>query len=159
VVDSKGIVRARIAGNLPDIITVGKRIARGQEAAGILLYDDTGLERSGYVTLTPSRNVGLTFDNTGTHTATIVAGPEGGSALTLRLGDDAVDVRVDQDGPSLHVTRKKQAVFHEPAVDQPEKTALCETLREAKSRTTPEELMAACRARSSEAACRACLAE
>src|SRR5262245_20660669 len=59
VVDSKGIVRARIAGNLPDVIAVGKRVARGQQAAGLLLYDDTGLERSGYVTLSPSRIAAL----------------------------------------------------------------------------------------------------
>jgi hypothetical protein len=159
VVDNKGVVRARIAGNLQDIITVGKRASRGQEAAGILLYDDTGLERGGFATFTPSRNIALTLDNTGTQTATLLAGPDGGSGLTLRLGDDAVDVRVDEDGPALHATRRKQAVFHEPAIDQPEKTALCQTLRDAKSRATPEDLLAACRARWSEAACRNCLGQ
>jgi hypothetical protein len=157
IVDSKGVVRARIAGNLSDVIVVGKRVARGQEAAGLLLYDDSGLERGGFVTLTPSRNVALTLDNSGTQTATLLAGPEGGSALNLRLGDSAVDLRADEDGASVHVTKDKRAAFHEPTVEQPEKTALCQTLREARPRTTFDDLMAACRARSSEAACRACL--
>lgn len=63
VVDSKGAERVRIGGDLPDAIIGGKRVPRGQQAAGVLLYDATGSERSGYVTFEPSGNVGLTLDS------------------------------------------------------------------------------------------------
>src|SRR5205085_4707750 len=48
IVDSKGVVRARLAGNLPETYANGKAIGRG--AAGMLLYDASGTERGGYVT-------------------------------------------------------------------------------------------------------------
>ena len=40
IVDSKGVVRARLAGNLPETYANGKPIGRG--AAGMLLYDASG---------------------------------------------------------------------------------------------------------------------
>ena len=39
VVDSKGVERVRIGGDLPDAFISGKRIPRGQQAARVLLYD------------------------------------------------------------------------------------------------------------------------
>src|SRR5438874_8284634 len=53
VVDSKGVVRARIAGNLPETYSNGKPVGRG--AAGVLLYDAAGVERGGYVTFARCR--------------------------------------------------------------------------------------------------------
>jgi hypothetical protein len=48
VVDERNIMRIRIGGQLPDAVVGGKVLPRGQRAAGILLYDETGQERSGY---------------------------------------------------------------------------------------------------------------
>ena len=54
VVDPKGVERVRIGGDLPDATINGKRVPRGEKAAGVLLYDGSGQERSGYVTFEPS---------------------------------------------------------------------------------------------------------
>jgi hypothetical protein len=48
VVDEYGVVRLRIGANLPDGVINGVARPRGHEFAGILLYDETGQERSGY---------------------------------------------------------------------------------------------------------------
>src|SRR4051812_28285744 len=62
IVDSKGVERVRIGGDLPDAVINGKRIPRGEQAAGVLIYDGMGQERGGYVTWDPSGNAGLTLD-------------------------------------------------------------------------------------------------
>jgi hypothetical protein len=157
VVDPKGVVRARIGGSLPNMLVVGQRMARSQQAAGLLLYDETGVERGAYVTYSPSRNVALTLDNTGKQAATFAAGPDAGAGMRLRLDDDVIDIRVDEDGPSLHANRRRKVVFHEPPVEEPQNTQWCAALTQAKTTTMPGELLAACRERASEAACEACL--
>lgn len=157
VVDGRGKVRVRIGAQLPDAVVNGKTLPRGQKIAGILLYDETGQERSGYVTFAPSGNVGLTLDNRGGQTAEFIADPSVGAALRLHWQDDAVELRADEDGPSIHAVRKKKVAFHEPPVENPESTELCKALKQAKSELSAEQLLDACRARSSEAACRVCL--
>ncbi|MBA2707661.1 MAG: hypothetical protein H0U59_07650 [Gemmatimonadaceae bacterium] len=62
VVDRNGVDRIRIAGELPDAIIKGRRVPKGERAAGVILYDSTGQERSGYVTWEPSGNVGMAVD-------------------------------------------------------------------------------------------------
>ena len=62
VVDSGGTVRARLSSSMPDAIIRGRRVRRGQDAAGLMLYDDLGQERGGYVTFAPSRSIALTLD-------------------------------------------------------------------------------------------------
>ena len=54
--------RVRIGGDLPDAVIGGKRVPRGEKAAGLLMYDGTGQERGGYVTFKTIRNVVLTLD-------------------------------------------------------------------------------------------------
>lgn len=160
VVDSRGVVRVRISGDLPDAVVIdGKAKSRGQRAAGILLYDGTGQERSGYVTFEPSGNVGLTLDTRKAQVASFIAGPESAAAMRLFSADSAVELRSDEDGPSLHAVRRKQVVFHEPPVENPESTAMCKALRDARKQTSMVQLMDACRARTAEAACQACLAK
>jgi len=154
IVDSHGVVRARLGGNLPD---ANKTTPRGSRIAGLLLYDETGQERGGYVTFEPGGNVGLTLDNKGVMAAEFLAGPDAGSAIRLHSGDDAVELRVDEDGPSIHAVRRKNVAFHEPAVENPKSTALCKALLEEKARLPMEQLLDACRGRSSEAACQTCL--
>src|SRR2546429_3048576 len=62
IIDERGVERVRIAGQLPDAIVNGRRAPRGEQAAGVLIYDDAGQERGGYVTFAPSRNAVLTLD-------------------------------------------------------------------------------------------------
>lgn len=159
IVDNSGKTRLRIGGNLPDALLNGKARPRGQRAAGILLYDETGIERSGYVTLEPSGNVALTLDTRTSQVATFVAGPGGSgtSALQLFSSGSAVELRNDEDGPSIHAVRRKQVVFHEPPIENPQGTAMCKALQEAKNQATMVQLLDACRARTSEAACQVCL--
>ena len=159
IVDSRGIVCVRVGGDLPDAVVDGKVKSRGQRAAGILLYDGTGQERSGYVTFEPSGNVGLTLDTRKRQVASFIAGPESTGAMQLFSGDGAVEMRADEDGPSLHAVRRKQVVFHEPPVENPRSTAMCKALQEAKKQASAAQLLDACRARTSEAACQACLAK
>src|SRR5688500_8943746 len=85
IVDPKGVERVRIGGQLPDA-TPGKR--RGQDVAGVLLYDATGRERSGYVTFEPSGNVGLTLDGRQGQSAFVLAGPTGGTGLRMWRGNN-----------------------------------------------------------------------
>lgn len=159
IVDDTGKVRIRLGGDLPDAVINGKPRPRGQRAAGVLLYDATGTERSGYVTFEPSGNVALTLDAREKQVATFVAGPDGTSALQLFSGGSSVEMRNDDDGPSIHATSRKQVRFHEPPVENPERTEMCKALREAKAHMSLPQLFEACRTRTSEAACQACLAK
>jgi hypothetical protein len=115
-------------------------------------------ERGGYVTFSSSGNVALTLDNQRTQTALLAAGPDGGSALRLWYRDNAVELNVDADGPSIHATEGKRAVFHQPPVRNPQNTEMCKELRQARSQMSNAKLLEMCVNRSSEAACRACLA-
>ncbi len=154
IVDNHGVVRARLGGNLPD---ANKEVPRGSRVAGLLLYDETGQERGGYVTFEPSGHVGLTLDNKGVMAAEFVASPDLGAAIRLHTADDAVELRVDEDGPSIHATRRKMVAFHEPPVENPKSTELCKGLLKEKAQVSMEQLWDACRGRSSESACQACL--
>jgi hypothetical protein len=156
VVDENGVVRARIGGKLPDAVVDGKVRPRGDSAAGVILYDETGQERSGYVTF-GSGNVGLTLDNRSGQTAEFVAGPQAGSVMRLHWHDGAVELRTDEDGPTVHVVKGNRVLFHEPPVEHPETTELCKALRESKAKLSKDQLMNACLARSSEAGCKVCL--
>ena len=160
IVDPHGVVRVRVGGDLPDAVINGKRVPRGQRAAGVLLYDDTGQERGGYITFSPGRQVALTLDNrTSGQTATLIAGAEGGSALNLSYGNDLVELRVDDEtGPSIHAVRGKQVAFHVPPVVNFQATEGCTELRAAMTKHPREQVLDWCRARVSEEACQACLA-
>ena len=155
VVDSKGVVRARIAGNLPETYSNGKPVGRG--AAGVLLYDAAGVERGGYVTFA-NDHVALTLDSKKEMTGIFVAGPTGTAALTLRDAGQVIDVRVDKDdGPTLHVLRDNKVLFHEPPAVNFEKGSTCSELRGALAKNSREQVLTGCRQRMSEEACQACL--
>jgi hypothetical protein len=160
VVDGSGVVRLRLSGDVPDAVHDGKRVPRGQHAAGVILYDDTGQERGGYLTFSPSRNVALTLDNRGTagQTAILAAGPDAGSGLTLSQGNDAVDIRVDdQLGPTIHVMKSKAVAFHVPELRGFEATPVCGELRGAMKTMSRDDVLAWCRSRLPEDACLACV--
>jgi hypothetical protein len=157
ITDERGVVRVRISGRMPDAMVNGKAKPRGERAAGIVLYDDTGQERSGYLTFAPSGNVALTLDNRTGQAGQFVAGPNAGSTIHLNWRDNSVELRADEDGPSVHAVHAKKVAFHEPAVENVESTELCKALRLAKSQASASQLLEACRARTSEAACQICL--
>jgi hypothetical protein len=91
-----------------------------------------GQERSGYVTFEPSGNVALTLDTRKSQVARFLAGPESTGAIQFVSGDSVIEMRADEDGPSLHAVRRKQVVFHEPPVENPQSTAICKALQEAR---------------------------
>ncbi|WP_457653812.1 hypothetical protein [Rhodocaloribacter sp.] len=112
VVD-RGVVRVRIGGQLPDAVIRGRRVPRGGVAAGVLLYDDTGQERSGYVTF-DSGNVILTLDGRRSQSAFFVADTTGETALRIWYGKDVIDLRADRDGARITAAEDGHVVFQQP---------------------------------------------
>ena len=158
IVDPKGVERVRIGGDLPDPVISGKRVPRGEKAAGVVLYDGTGQERGGYVTFEPSGNVGLTLDTRRRQVAFFVAGPDSGSALQLWHGNHLIELRSDDDGSRLTAVKDRQVVVQEPAVSKMS-AETCEAYRGARARVSKEQVMSDCRRRFTEAACTPCLAQ
>jgi len=158
IVDPKGVERVRIGGDLPDPIINGKRVPRGEKAAGVLLYDGTGQERSGYVTFEPSGNVGLTLDTRRQQVAFFVAGPDSGSALQLWHGNHLVELRSDGDGSRVTAVQDRVVVTQEPPVSKMSPDT-CEAYRSARARVSKEQVMRDCRRRFTQAACVPCLAQ
>ena len=164
IVDAHGVIRARLGADLPDAVLNGKRVPRQQKPSGLLLYDDTGQERGGYVTFTPGRQVALTLDarDRPGQVAILVADPDGASALTLSNGNDLVELRTDEElGPSVHVTKNNRVAFHQPpqALESIAKSEMCTELRGALKSMTRDQVLTFCRQRASEEACQACLGE
>ncbi|HYX28336.1 MAG TPA: hypothetical protein VE863_07200 [Pyrinomonadaceae bacterium] len=154
VVDAKGVERVRIGGDLPDATINGKRVPRGEKAAGVLLYDTTGQERGGYVTW-ESGNVGLTLDTRQWQVALFAAGLEG-SALSMWHGKDAVEIRSDEDGSRVTTVHDGRLVFQQPASIKISSEG-CNDYRSIKAKNSLERAMTSCERRFSESACRACL--
>ncbi|HEV2721601.1 MAG TPA: hypothetical protein VG323_16395 [Thermoanaerobaculia bacterium] len=157
IVDEKGVVRARLGGNLPETYQNGKPIGRG--IAGLLIYDKAGVERGGYITFA-NDHAALTLDTKKDMVAMLIAGPTGASALTLNSAQyrDVVDLRVDPDnGPSIHVLHDKKVAFHQPPAVNFEKGPDCAELREGLKVASRDQLLDACRRRQPEEACQACL--
>ena len=156
VVDAKGVVRARLGGSLPDAVIAGRRMPRGEQAAGLLLYDDTGQERGGYVTWEPSGNVGLTLDTRREQVALFAADPEAGCALRLWNGDDSIELRAGDDaGPRWTVAVDGEVLLQEPSVQVSGEA--CDAYHRALETMTLDEVLRICRQRFSAEACRACL--
>ncbi len=161
VVDPKGVERVRIGGDLPDAVIDGKRIPRGSKAAGVMLYDDRGQERGGYVTWDEGDNIGLTLDSRKGQTALFVAGPDGGTSLQMWHGTDAIDIRSDEDGSRITRTQAGQVTFQQPAVAAFSK-ATCSEYRNGLRSEVPgglpaEQIRKICLRRFTQEACRTCL--
>lgn len=157
IVDANGVVRVRVTGDAPDAIVGGKRMHRGDQAAGVILYDGSGQERGGYVTFTKSRNVALTLDSAERQTTLFVATPDGSTALRMWHGADEVSLRTDEDGARVTAVRNGAVEFQQPPIAAPEKTATCAELRDSRSRLSEAEVMGYCRRVMSDDACRKCL--
>ena len=161
IVDANGVERVRIGASLPDAVISGRRVHRGDAAAGIILYDSTGQERSGYVTFDRSGTVLLTLDTHEGQVALFAADADGGAAARLWNGGDWVEMRSGEDGTRLSAGRNDTVVVQIPEMTAAESEALCTGLRQEVAGISPPPpdaaVLAACRRRASDAVCRACL--
>ena len=161
VTDSQGTVRARLGAHLPDALIDGKRLRRGADIAGILLYDDTGRERGGYVTFSPSRLVALTLDTRDRQGALFAADSDDGVAARVWGGSNWVEMRASTRGAHLNIGRSNELLVQQPPITESEIAAYCSELKEALRPLTPqppaEKALAWCKERMSDAACRKCL--
>ena len=113
IVDEKGTERVRIAGTMPNAVIDGKELIRGANAAGVMLYDQDGIERGGYITFS-NGNVALTLDSKKQQTALFVAGPDGGSSLRMWDAKTSVEMRSDPDGSRLTATKDGRVILQSP---------------------------------------------
>ena len=161
VVDSQGTVRARLGAHLPDAVIDGRRIRRGEDVAGLLLYDDGGRERGGYVTFSPSRNVALTLDTRERQVALFLADPQDGVAARVWGGSNWVEMRASTKGAHLNLGRANELVIQQPPLTEVEEATFCAGLNDAVRRITPppppEALLRECKQRMPDGACRKCL--
>lgn len=163
VVDDAGTVRARLGGNLPDAVYHGRRMHRGDQAAGVMLYDKDGLERGGYVTFDRSGVVGLTLDNRGQQVALFGADSTPGSGATARLwrGRDWAEMKVDQAGPHFGAGRDGAVAFMQPAMTDADGKAMCTELKGEVAQLKPapptSAVLEACRSHAPDGVCRKCL--
>lgn len=153
VVD-RGVVRVRIGGQLPD---ASANAPRGGVPAGVLLYDDTGGERGGYVTFDEAGTVLLTLDGRQQQNALFVADTSGATALRIWYEDDAVELRADQDGARVTAVRDGRVVLQQPPITDPESSSTCAALRDLRSQVDTDRLLQVCRQRMMEEFCQACL--
>lgn len=114
IVDANGTTRVKIGSPLPTAVVDGKKLrsrgGRPQDSmSGILLFDATGQERSGYATVDRGySNVLLTLDDeNGRQHAMFIAEPGGATTLRLFNADtkDRVDVGIREDGPLISMVR------------------------------------------------------
>jgi len=159
VVDPAGTVRVRVGGELPPEVRNGRTMNR-PPIAGVLLYDETGRERGGYVTFAAQGDepapVALTLDTVDRQSVLFAAQDEG-AALKMWHEDQVFDLRVDGDGPSLHIVQDGEIAFHEPPEREPASSSWCRGLRDALERVSAQEVRKACLQRHSVEACSACL--
>ncbi|NIM02069.1 MAG: hypothetical protein GTN89_15065 [Acidobacteria bacterium] len=161
IVDNNGVDRVRLSGQLPDAVINGKSIPRGEKAAGILLYDDTGQERGGYVTFSPSGNVALTLDTRKQQVALFAADAEDGAVARLWRGKDWVEMRTDAGGARLSIGRSDELVVQEPAISEIQAKEICSNLigelEKLDERPSSEVVLRACKQRMTDSLCRSCL--
>lgn len=163
VLDDSGTVRTRVGGNLPDAVYQGRRAPRGDQAAGVLLYDKDGVERGGYVTFDRSGVVALTLDNRGKQVAIFGADSTPGAGAVARLwrGRDWAEMKVDQAGPHFAAGRNGIVAFTQPPMTAADAQAMCTELKEDVSRVKPapsvSAVLEACKSHASDGVCRKCL--
>lgn len=118
IVDARGTPRVRIAAPLPDPIMLGKRFQRGDPVSGILIYDDEGNERGGYVTGDGSRSAALTLDEINRAAIHIGVSERGEAHVMLSNGQgSSAAMGVVPDGGYLRLERGGQAVATLPAAE------------------------------------------
>ncbi len=157
IVDEHGVERVRIGGELPNAAS------RGDQAAGVLIYDNTGQERGGYVTFDRGRNAVLTLDTRKGMVVLLAADSTEGAALRLWGSDfaDWLDLRAGSAGPRLTVARANEIVLQQPPMLADDAARECDEIKSELSRLAVQppvqEVLRACKQHMPEAACRACL--
>jgi hypothetical protein len=155
IIDAKGVVRARMSGDMPDAVMAGGRVAkRGAEAAGFMIYDQDGIERGGYVTFDHG-NAMLSLDSKHHMVANLIAGPEeeGASVLNLMGGGNAMELRVDSDAARASTSRDRMVQDQFPMIDKlPGET--CALMKQLDQQYPDAKV---CRTRWTESACSTCL--
>lgn len=161
VTDTNGVVRVRIGAHLPDAVIAGRRMPRGEDASGVMLYDDVGQERGGYVTFAPSRNVALTLDTRRGQVALFAADSADGAAARLWQGGNWVDMRASSEGSRFTAGEKGTILVQQPAMTAGQLDAECADLKtELRQLKTPppmQQVLAACSTHMPASACRRCL--
>jgi hypothetical protein len=114
VVDGNGVDRVRIGAPLPDPLVLGKRFPRGGTVSGILLFDDEGNERSGYVTSDGYPNVFFTLDSLARQHVLFITEPQGDPTLRLWDGASAATLSAGADGPELKITAGERTLLEVP---------------------------------------------
>lgn len=157
IVDANGTVRARLGGDLPDAVMANGRIAkRGSKAAGLMIYDEQGIERGGYVTQETGSNAMLTLDSKYHQAALFVAGPgeDQASALQLWTKGSSIELRSDDNGSRLSIADQRGVKFQQPEVGLSPET--CADFRKTEQQYPGKRY---CQARFTENACKVCLAQ
>lgn len=122
IVDEKGIERVVIGAPLPDPITLGKRFPRGGKASGILLFDEEGNERSGYITTDGYPNVLFTLDSLARQQTLFMTEPHGSTTFWIwDANNNAFQLNVGGDSPSLKLVKNGKAVYKQPGDEKKEK--------------------------------------
>lgn len=116
IYDDKGVDRVVIAGRLPPALYNGKPIrAPTRLMSGVLIYDESGTERGGYVTADGYANAMLTLDAKGHQSMMLLAEPGGGPFFRLWEGKGSVTMGVGDDGkPFMGVKDDKEILFAKP---------------------------------------------
>ena len=157
VVGATGTVRARLGGNLPDAVMANGHVSkRGSIAAGLIIYDEQGIERGGYVTQDEGSNAMLTLDSKFRQSALFVAGPteDQTSALKLWSQGSSIELRSDGNGARLSVADKMGVHHQQPKVTlSPE---ACKKYRTLENQYPKERI---CQSRFTEDACKVCLGQ
>lgn len=155
VVDGKGVVRTRVSGDLPDGVMANGHVAkRGSKAAGVMLYDEQGIERGGYVTQDEGSNVMLTLDSKHRQSTLFVAGPDEDQASALRLWSKAgsIELRSDPNGARLSFADQKGVFLQQPVVALT--PATCTDYKKLEQQYPGKRI---CESRFTESACKVCM--
>jgi hypothetical protein len=115
VVDGNGVERVRIEAPLPDPLVLGKRFPRGGTVSGILLSDEEGNERSGYVTSDGYPNVFFTLDSLARQHVLFITEPQGDPTLRLWDGTSVSTLSAGSDGPGLKLADGEKTLLEIPA--------------------------------------------
>lgn len=157
VVDANGTVRGRLGGDLPDAVMANGHIAkRGSKAAGLMIYDEQGIERGGYVTQDTGSNAMLTLDSKYRQAALFVAGPDEDQASALRLWtkNGSIELRSDDNGSRLSVADKHGVQYQQPVLSLLPDT--CVDYKKLEQQYPGKQI---CQARFTESACKACFGQ
>lgn len=113
IVDEKGTPRLVLGAPLPE----PKYGKRPKPAAGVLIFDQTGAERGGYVTSDgEDAEAYLTLDNAaGGQAAMLLANPQKGATLVVMNADgDAIGMTTAFPRPVFQMSERRKVIFKQP---------------------------------------------